>query len=233
MRTIKSFSLSPPLPSPAFCQFPGQPLFSHYSPHNSLSTCADALYSKANGAESQAGTEFHQSSVYLPDMRLTLQSLTYQSYQLIRGQGLVISHVVDTTPHLLFKQSFHHVAKIVYRSKRPPVLKSPQRPGNAFPHHIIKQIQIAFIAGTMNHAGTQDINLLVIIRISFQFPILNLQLVKDVILGSYLTFPIRPYRRGTTSSVSISPTTLSAAAFTELKNTNFFAYRFRKKSNIF
>ena len=38
---------------------------------------------------------------------------------------------------------------------------------------------------------------------------------------------------GTTSSVSISPTTLSAAAFTELKNTNFFADDSRKKSNIF
>ena len=147
-------------------------------------------------------TELHQSSVYLPDMRLTLQSPTHQSYQfichqsyqLIRGQGFVISHVVDTTRYLLGQKTFHHIAEIVYRSKRPSVLKSPQRPGNTFPHHIIKKIQIAFIAGTMNHAGTQDINLLVIIRISFQFPILNLQLVKDVILGSYLTFPIRPYR---------------------------------------
>ena len=40
-------------------------------------------------------------------------------------------------------------------------------------------------------------------------------------------------RKGTTSSVSISPTTLSAAAFTELKNMNFFADDSRKKSNIF
>ena len=40
-------------------------------------------------------------------------------------------------------------------------------------------------------------------------------------------------RQGITSSVSISPNTLSAAAFTELKNTNFFADDSRKKSNIF
>ena len=137
------------------------------------------------------GTEFHQSSVYLPDMRLALQSPTHQSYQFICGQGFVISHVVDTTPHLLSQQSFHHIAKIVYRSKRPSVLKGPQRPGNAFPHHIIKKIQIAFVA------------------------------------------PYGPTGAGTTSSVSISPTTLSAAAFTELKNTNFFADDSRKKLNIF
>jgi len=46
----------------------------------------------------------------------------------------------------------------------------------------------------MNHAGTQDIDPLVIIRIIFQFPVSSFQLTKDVILGSYLTFPIRPYR---------------------------------------
>ena len=34
------------------------------------------------------------------------------------------------------------------------------RDRNTFPHHIIKQIQVAFIAGTMNHAGTQDIDCL-------------------------------------------------------------------------
>ena len=140
------------------------------------------------------GTEFHQSSVYLPDMRFTVQSPTHQSYQFIRGQGFIIPHMVDTTPHLLSQQSFHHIAKIVYRSKRPPVLKSPQRPGNAFPHHIIKKIQIAFIAGTMNHARTQDIDLFVIIRINFQFSIFNIQLAKNIILGSYLALPIRSYR---------------------------------------
>ena len=105
----------------------------------------------------------HQSSVYLPDMRLALQSPTHQSYQFICGQGFVISHVVDTTRHLLGQKTFHHVAEIVYRSKRPSVLKGPQRPGNAFPHHIIKKIQIAFVAGTMNHARTQDIDIFAII----------------------------------------------------------------------
>ena len=47
----------------------------------------------------------------------------------------------------------------------------------------------------MNHAGTQDIDLLVIIRINFQFSIFNIQLAKNIILGSYLALPIRSYRK--------------------------------------
>ena len=148
---------------------PGQPLSSHYSPHNSLSVFAQTLFIQRQMEQSpKPGTEFHQSSVYLPDMRFTVQSPTHQSYQLICGQGRH-PHVVDTTRHLLGQQPFHHIAKIVYRSKRPLFSKAPKGQGHlSSPHY--KEDSDCLVAGTMNHAGTQDINLLVIIRINFHPP---------------------------------------------------------------
>ena len=51
----------------------------------------------------------------------------------------------------VIKQSLHHIAKVINRSKRTLILKITQRPGNTFPDNIIKQIQVTLITWAVNH----------------------------------------------------------------------------------
>ena len=66
---------------------------------------------------SKAGTKLHHPLIHPPDMRLAPQSYTHQRYQLICGQGFIIPHMINTTRRVFHQQSFHHIAKIVNRSK--------------------------------------------------------------------------------------------------------------------
>ena len=71
----------------------------------------------------QSCATFHHFSVHFPDMRLLTHSFTHKGYQFIRRQSFIITHVINTARYVFYQQTFHNIAKIIYRSKRTLVLK--------------------------------------------------------------------------------------------------------------
>lgn len=106
----------------------------------------------------EPGDAGHESAAEFPDVRLSAESLADDGYEFVGRERLVVAHVVDPRRDVPRKQAADCVAYILHRSEGAQVVESAERPRNSPGHDRIEQIEIAFVARAVDHAGTQDVD---------------------------------------------------------------------------
>lgn len=106
----------------------------------------------------EPGDAGHESAAEFPDVRLSAESLADDGYEFVGRKRLVVAHVVDSRRNVLGEQAADGIAYILHRSEGAQVVESAERPWNSPGHDRIEQIEVAFVARAVNHAGAQDVD---------------------------------------------------------------------------
>lgn len=106
----------------------------------------------------EPGDAGHESAAEFPDMRFLAADLADDGDEFVGRERLVVAHVVDSRRDVLGEQAADCVAYILHRSEGAQVVESAERPRNSPGHDRIEQIEVAFVARTVDHAGTQDVD---------------------------------------------------------------------------
>lgn len=106
----------------------------------------------------EPGDAGHESAVEFPDMRFLAEDLADDGDEFVGRERLVVAHVVNPRRDVLGKQAADGIAYILHRSEGAQVVESAERPWNSPGHDRIEQIEVAFVARAVDHAGTQDVD---------------------------------------------------------------------------
>ena len=128
----------------------------------------------------------HQSTAKGQDASLAAHSLTGDGYKFISREGFVVGKVVNTGGHILVEQTAYDIANVGDGGKRPAVLKSTQRPGQAFGKHLAQKVEIAFVTLAVHHTGAKNEDLVLVIG----------RMGKQIVFCLMLALSVRADRRG-------------------------------------
>lgn len=106
----------------------------------------------------EPGDAGHESAAEFPDMRFLAEGLADDGDEFVGRERLVVAHVVDSRRNVIGEQAADGIAYILHRSEGAQVVESAERPWNSPGHDRIEQIEVAFIARAVNHAGAQDVD---------------------------------------------------------------------------
>lgn len=106
----------------------------------------------------EPGDAGHESAAESPDVRLSVENLADDGYEFVGRKRFVVAHVVDSRRNVLGEQAVDGVAYILHRSEGAQIAESAERPWNSPGHDRIEQIEVAFVARAVNHAGAQDVD---------------------------------------------------------------------------
>lgn len=93
----------------------------------------------------------------VPDVWCTTARGGYQCDELIGGEGLVVGYIIDADGDLTRQELLHDGADVGYGGEGAVVVECPKGPGEPDGVYFIKEVEVSFVARTVDHGRTEDV----------------------------------------------------------------------------